>query len=400
MEIYEPREDSYLLQKYVRAYAYGRVLDMGTGSGIQALAAMENPDVLDVLAVDINQDAVNSLKDKIKNERLRKISVLHSDLFGNVFGKFNLILFNPPYLPMDKDIDDPALYGGKKGWEISEKFFMQASKFLAHDGIILFLFSSLTNKDKIDNILKQNLFQHKLLETQKLPFEELHVYEVAKTSLLRELESKGIENIHYFAEGKRGVIYTGIQDKSKLVKTHFPSKKDVVKAAIKVKKEESKAEGRIRNEAEWLKRLNRENISPKLLFYNEDYLVYKFVEGQFILDWIEENKKEEIKRVLRDLLQQCYIMDKLNVNKEEMHHPLKHIIVDQNNNPTLIDFERCHQTDKPQNTTQFVEFICRTEKELKTKGFNFSVDGLRELAKEYKDTYDKKVFDEILGMVE
>lgn len=37
--IYEPEEDSYLLEKYVKKLAKGKVLDLGTGSGIQALAA-------------------------------------------------------------------------------------------------------------------------------------------------------------------------------------------------------------------------------------------------------------------------------------------------------------------------------------------------------------------------
>jgi methylase of polypeptide subunit release factors len=45
MAIYEPQEDSFLLQKVLKEYAFGRVLDMGTGSGIQALTAMRFPNV-------------------------------------------------------------------------------------------------------------------------------------------------------------------------------------------------------------------------------------------------------------------------------------------------------------------------------------------------------------------
>lgn len=403
MEIYEPREDSYLLQKYVQQYAFGRVLDIGTGSGIQALTAIEEPNVKEVVAVDINEDAMEQLKRQVKEKKLRKIKVLNSDLFENVEGCFNLIVFNPPYLPQDKiggkNIEDPALYGGRKGWETSERFFKEVSKFLFPDGRILFLFSSLTNKKKINETISKNLLQFKELEKQKLSFEELYVYEITKTDLLRELEGKGLENIYYFAHGKRGEIYTAVQDRSKLVKTHFPSRKDLMKVAIKIKKEESKAEGRIKNEAEWLKRLNKEQIGPKLLLYGDNHLVYKFVEGEFIWRWIDRHDKDEIKDVLEEVLLQCYKMDRLNVNKEEMHHPLKHVIVDKDNVPVLIDFERCHKTDKPSNVTQFVEFICRIEKELKSKGFNIDVNKLRDLAKEYKDTYEKKVFDEIVGLV-
>ena len=38
-EIYEPREDTYLILEAVKKYSSGNVLDVGTGSGILALAA-------------------------------------------------------------------------------------------------------------------------------------------------------------------------------------------------------------------------------------------------------------------------------------------------------------------------------------------------------------------------
>ena len=107
--IYKPREDSFLLQKHVRKYAQGKVLDMGAGSGIQAITALEK--TKDVLAVDINPKAVEELKKKNINAKV-------SDLFSNVKGKFDLIVFNPPYLPADeREPEDSALAttGGKKG---------------------------------------------------------------------------------------------------------------------------------------------------------------------------------------------------------------------------------------------------------------------------------------------
>ena len=59
MIVYEPAEDSYLLQKFVKKLVKGKVLDMGTGSGIQALSVKG-----DVLAVDINPEAVEKCKEK------------------------------------------------------------------------------------------------------------------------------------------------------------------------------------------------------------------------------------------------------------------------------------------------------------------------------------------------
>ena len=394
MDIYQPAEDSYLLQKFVRKYAFGRVLDLGTGSGIQALTAVERKDVREVIAVDINENAIKELKKEVSKKKIRKIAVKKSDLFSNVKDKFDTIIFNPPYLPQDKIgneiIEDSALYGGKHGWELSEKFFNKVNQFLVAKGKILFLFSSLTNKEKIEEIISHNLLEFKELEKQKLPmFETLYVYLIEKSKILKELERKNIENLKYLTHGKRGNIFTGISDKSKRVKTHF-AKKEIVKVGIKVKRKESSAIERMRNESNWLKILNKKNIGPRLLFSGEDYLVYEFVEGEFILDWIKDNNKKDIQKVLVAVLKQCFELDQLGVNKEEMHHPLKHIIVTKDNHPVLLDFERCSRSDKVKNVTQFVEFICRIREELENKDIKLNKIDLREKAKSYKDDINPK----------
>jgi len=92
--IYEPNDDSYLLKEFVLKHARGKVLDMGTGSGIQAEAALEKTQ--DVLAADINNEAAEFCKKK-------GINAVQSDLFENINHKFDLIIFNPPYLPEERE---------------------------------------------------------------------------------------------------------------------------------------------------------------------------------------------------------------------------------------------------------------------------------------------------------
>jgi release factor glutamine methyltransferase len=119
--IYEPKEDSFLLQKYVKKFASEKsVLDMGTGSGIQAEAAMDAM-AEHVLAVDIDVKSVDKLS-------TRDYEVRRSDLFSRVDEKFDLIIFNPPYLPQNPDEDSEsarATTGGVKGDEIMLDFLNQ-----------------------------------------------------------------------------------------------------------------------------------------------------------------------------------------------------------------------------------------------------------------------------------
>tara|TARA_Y100000310_G_scaffold334319_1_gene413866 strand:+ start:417 stop:935 length:519 start_codon:yes stop_codon:yes gene_type:complete len=168
--IYEPAEDSYLLQEEVRKFVkpWMKVLDVGTGSGILAETSKRLGG--DVLAIDINPEAVNYVKSK-------GINSVVSDLFSEVDGKFDLIIFNPPYLPkenMEPEDSKLATTGGKKGNEVIERFLKEAKTYLLDGGNILLLFSSLT-PDVIELFKKYN-YKYEKLSEQKIPFEVLYVY--------------------------------------------------------------------------------------------------------------------------------------------------------------------------------------------------------------------------------
>tara|TARA_Y100000310_G_scaffold343859_1_gene453532 strand:- start:1847 stop:2353 length:507 start_codon:yes stop_codon:yes gene_type:complete len=164
--IYKPREDSFLLQKHVKKFSEGRVLDMGTGSGIQAVTAAESAEY--VLAVDVNPEAV-------EYARKKGLNVIQSDLFESVSGQFDLIIFNPPYLPEDPDEPEDsrlATTGGKEGSELLLRFLENARKYLVEDGKVLVLVSSLTGD--VEELFKG--YDYKLLDSEKLFMEKLSVY--------------------------------------------------------------------------------------------------------------------------------------------------------------------------------------------------------------------------------
>ncbi|MDD5086583.1 MAG: 50S ribosomal protein L11 methyltransferase [Candidatus Nanoarchaeia archaeon] len=402
-EVYEPMEDSLLLEKHVKKYSKNSVLDMGTGSGIQAIAASENADF--VVALDISDQAVQKAKSNIKKQGIKNIFVFKSDLFSffsdsklikNIKKtkiknfllkkpKFQLIIFNPPYLPKDEGIEDKSIYGGIKGHETLEKFFSQVGLYLKEKGKILIVFSSLTNKDKVDSIINKYGFEFKKIDEEKISFETLFAYLIEKSEILKNLEKKNLKEIKVFAKGHRGLLY-----RAKL------NKKDVV---IKKKLPESKAKGRIENETKWIKTLNEKNIGPKLLFSGQGYFVYNFVKGKFIVDFIEKSKKQDIIKVIKDVFMQLYKMDRMNLDKEEMHHPLKHIIVDKK--PIMIDFERCRKTKKPKNVTQFCQFITSTSMKqiLNKKNIKIKKDDMIKLAIDYKKEMSKKNLDKILNLL-
>ena len=95
-------------------------------------------------------------------------------------------------------------------------------------------------------------------------------------------------------------------------------------------------------------------------------------------------------------------MDRINVNKEEMHHPYKHIIMDKTTKkPILIDFERCHKSLEPKNVTQFSSYIISDfiTNLLKDKGIKVNKEKIIAAAKKYKKDIKKVNLDKFIGLV-
>lgn len=195
----------------------------------------------------------------------------------------------------------------------------------------------------------------------------------------------------YLAKGKRGVVWTGYVPNAEHSKP--------LKVALKEKREDSEAINRIENEAKFLKLLNKHGIGSEFIDSGKNWLMYKFVEGEFIVKYLEQSDKKEIIRVLKEVFNQCRIMDKLGINKEEMHHPVKHIIIGES--VKMIDFERCRYSEKVHNVTQFIQFCTGSllTPILKKNNINLDVNELRSLAREYRENTNEEVYKKIIKKI-
>ncbi len=172
--IYQPSDDSYLLKEQALKYSKRkRILDMGSGSGILAEAALKGG-AKEVIASDINIAAVRSLEKK-------GIKAIKSDLFSNIKGKFDVIIFNPPYLPYDKKEDSMSrriTTGGKRGDEIILRFLRNFKMHLENGGYALIVISTLTPRSNIENVLMRKNLKREILKEKKLFMEKLEVWKI------------------------------------------------------------------------------------------------------------------------------------------------------------------------------------------------------------------------------
>ena len=176
---YQPAEDSYLLSEVLgkeipellKKNQHLQFLEIGSGSGILLETAKRLGIKREhIFGSDINQEAVEHCRNLDFN-------CVYSDLFENVQGKYDLIIFNPPYLPKDsKEPKDSQLAttGGLSGSEIINEFLKEAENYLEENGRIFLLTSSLTKG------IKWREFKKKKLGNEKLFFEELFVWELRK----------------------------------------------------------------------------------------------------------------------------------------------------------------------------------------------------------------------------
>lgn len=176
--IYLPAEDSRLLAHVIPRFVRGKTfLDMGTGSGIQSEAARAGK-ARSVLAVDINPQAVAFVKKK-------GIPAHVSDLFSSVKGTFDVIAFNPPYLPKDEREDGESQQvttGGKQGDEIICRFLSNLKNHLKPNGVCLLLLSSLTPRTAILALLKKKGLSHVQIAKEKMFMESLEVWKITRSA--------------------------------------------------------------------------------------------------------------------------------------------------------------------------------------------------------------------------
>lgn len=177
--VYEPSEDSFLLADAALSEIREseRILEVGCGSGLISAVIKSNTKA-SVIGIDINPHAAKCTKEN-------GIDVIRGDLLSCIKGRFDLIVFNPPYLPTgdgerQKGWLNAALDGGYDGRTVIYRFLEDAGRCLVPGGKILMLVSSLTG---IDEIRSHMFFLCYIVEDnrhEKFMYEQLTVLSASK----------------------------------------------------------------------------------------------------------------------------------------------------------------------------------------------------------------------------
>ena len=175
--VYEPSDDTFLLAKNLEIKEGQSVLEIGTGSGLVSMYASLLTD--DITATDINYNALELAERNFKLNNIDTIKLEFGDLFEPVKNKkFDVLLFNTPYLPTDTDdiIDDDLNYafdGGLDGRNVIDRFLNEAPNHLNDKGIIQMIQSSLSDTERTLDILDSKGFIAEVAKSERFFFEEI-----------------------------------------------------------------------------------------------------------------------------------------------------------------------------------------------------------------------------------
>jgi putative serine/threonine protein kinase len=201
---------------------------------------------------------------------------------------------------------------------------------------------------------------------------------------------KNIFNLHVLGKGCVGIVVIAHVKKGKV--------------ALKIRRTDADRK-EMQHEAEMLKKANALGIGPTLLGATQNFLLMEFIEGKLLPDWLDSLKgdkkivKARVSSVLCMLLKQCWRMDKAGLDHGELSHAPKHIIVNAEGIPHIVDFETASLNRRPSNLTSLCQYLFIsspiTEKILKNLG-EVNREVVIKALRAYKQCFSKENFEKVL----
>lgn len=173
-------------------------------------------------------------------------------------------------------------------------------------------------------------------------------------SRLKELQKLGIKVLEF--AGEKQVFNIPVLGKG-YVGIVTIAHRNGDKTALKIRRVDANR-SQMQHEANMLKKANLVNVGPHFLCASKNFLLMQFIDGVLLPEWLEECKgKAQTRKVLRDILEQCRRLDEVRLDHGELSHAPKHIIINEEDEPFILDFETASLDRKPSNVTSICQFL-------------------------------------------
>ena len=169
--------------------------------------------------------------------------------------------------------------------------------------------------------------------------------------------------------------------------------------ALKIRRVDADREN-MRREAEMLRKANSLSVGPRLLGCSDNFLLMELVEGKNLREWLGgEMDAVQVRRVLRELLEQCRRLDEGGIDHGELSRAHRHVVVTASGQARVIDFETASTSRRVSNVTSIAHYLFfskeNSEAVQRVLG-EIDVVGLRSKLGRYKKDSTEESFREIL----
>ena len=163
-------EDSALLGDCIRELQGRAFLEIGMGNGVNLQRYAHNFE----LAVGTDLQSLAVMK-RIRSDAFELVVTDRAICFRQE--AFDVVVFNPPYMPSDT-LEDIAVDGGRMGVEVPLSFLREALRVSKPNSIILMLLSTHSDLHAFQEYCSENSLTYKIVAEKKLFFETLLVYDI------------------------------------------------------------------------------------------------------------------------------------------------------------------------------------------------------------------------------
>ena len=130
-----------------------------------------------------------------------------------------------------------------------------------------------------------------------------------------------------------------------------------LRLALKIRRVDTDRAG-LEHEAQMLAKANSVQVGPKLLGVSKNFLLMQLVEGCLLPTWLSsQREKEEVRVVLSEVLEMCWRLDSIGLDHGELSEASKHIIINKQHKPFIVDFETASLDRRPANVTSVCHFF-------------------------------------------
>ena len=175
-------------------------------------------------------------------------------------------------------------------------------------------------------------------------------------SRLQELRSHGVEALEFSGAASLFGITIPVLGKGFVgivVIAHVNGER----VAVKIRRSDADRADLL-HEATMLSKANSSGVAPKLMGASKNFLLMQLIDGSLLPNWLKTNKDAStVKRVLGEVLEQCFRLDQVGLDHGELSKAPKHLLLDKTEKVFIVDFETASLERRVANVTSVCQYL-------------------------------------------